>query len=127
MHSATKYLNGHSDVLAGALIAKDRSAAHWAAVKSARVLNGAVLGAFEAWLLLSGLRMWFLFAFSGRATRRCVWRRPKERTRRCSRFCTRGSLRIRGTRSRGGRQSAAAYDPDAAERDGEEGGSEGGR
>ena len=56
MHSATKYLNGHSDVLAGALIAKDRSAAHWAAVKSARVLNGAVLGAFEAWLLLRGLR-----------------------------------------------------------------------
>jgi len=55
MHSATKYLNGHSDVLAGALItAKDDD--HWTRITEHRALNGAILGAFEAWLLLRGMR-----------------------------------------------------------------------
>jgi cystathionine gamma-synthase len=124
MHSATKYLNGHSDVLAGALIAKDRSAAHWAAVKSARVLNGAVLGAFEAWLLLRGLR-----------TLHARVERQSDSAMRLAEALEAHPAVLEvlypGLPSHPGhaiarrQQSAAAYDPDAAERDGEEGGSEG--
>lgn len=55
MHSATKYLNGHSDVLAGALITAKQDE-HWARITEHRALNGAILGAFEAWLLLRGMR-----------------------------------------------------------------------
>jgi cystathionine gamma-synthase len=55
MHSATKYLNGHSDVLAG-LLTTARQADDWAEVRSIRTLQGGVLGAFEAWLLLRGMR-----------------------------------------------------------------------
>jgi cystathionine gamma-synthase len=55
MHSATKYLNGHSDVIAGAL-ATARSDALWARIDSVRTAHGAILGPFEAWLLMRGLR-----------------------------------------------------------------------
>lgn len=55
MHSATKYLNGHSDVLAGVLITKAQDAL-WDRVTRTRTNLGATLGAFEAWLLLRGLR-----------------------------------------------------------------------
>ncbi|MBI3709577.1 MAG: PLP-dependent transferase [Proteobacteria bacterium] len=55
MHSATKYLNGHSDLIAGALIAKADDEM-WQRIKAIRAQNGAVLGAFEAWLLLRGMR-----------------------------------------------------------------------
>lgn len=55
MHSATKYLNGHSDVIAGALVtaADDEP---WRTIRQARSGSGAVLGPFEAWLLLRGMR-----------------------------------------------------------------------
>jgi len=56
MHSATKGLNGHSDVLAGALAVKDASSAIWQAIRADRDMAGAVLGPFEAWLLLRGMR-----------------------------------------------------------------------
>src|SRR5215471_12738936 len=55
MHSATKYLNGHSDVIAGALAAARRDAL-WARIDTVRTGHGAILGPFEAWLLLRGLR-----------------------------------------------------------------------
>jgi cystathionine gamma-synthase len=55
MHSATKYLNGHSDVIAGAL-ATARDDALWARIKQIRSHHGAILGGFEAWLVLRGLR-----------------------------------------------------------------------
>jgi len=55
MHSATKYLNGHSDVLAGALITKKKDAL-WQRVHDARAGFGSTLGAFESWLLLRGIR-----------------------------------------------------------------------
>jgi cystathionine gamma-synthase len=55
MHSATKYLNGHSDVIAGVLAAA-RDDAHWARIRQVRGHHGAILGPFEAWLLLRGLR-----------------------------------------------------------------------
>ncbi|WP_299414871.1 PLP-dependent aspartate aminotransferase family protein [uncultured Sulfitobacter sp.] len=56
MHSATKGLNGHSDVLAGALSVRDSEAAVWQAIRADRDMAGAVLGPFEAWLLLRGMR-----------------------------------------------------------------------
>lgn len=55
MHSATKYLNGHSDVLAGALVTREQNA-FWDQVVKARTGLGSTLGAFEAWLLLRGMR-----------------------------------------------------------------------
>jgi cystathionine gamma-synthase len=55
MHSATKYLNGHSDVIAGAL-ATAREDALWTRIKQVRAHHGAILGPFEAWLVLRGLR-----------------------------------------------------------------------
>jgi cystathionine gamma-synthase len=55
MHSATKYLNGHSDVLAGSLTtAKDSE--FWQRVCKQHASGGAVLGVFETWLLLRGMR-----------------------------------------------------------------------
>jgi cystathionine gamma-synthase len=56
MHSATKGLNGHSDVLAGALSVANADSAIWAAIREDRNMAGAVLGPFEAWLLLRGMR-----------------------------------------------------------------------
>jgi cystathionine gamma-synthase len=57
MHSATKYLNGHSDVIAGALIAA-REDALWTRIRYLRA-SGPVLGPMEAWLLLRGMRTLF--------------------------------------------------------------------
>lgn len=55
MHSATKYLNGHSDVVAGALVtaAKDEL---WTRIRTNLSGVGGVLGPFEAWLLQRGMR-----------------------------------------------------------------------
>jgi cystathionine gamma-synthase len=58
MHSATKYLNGHSDLIAGALVARADDE-HWARIKQLRAQLGGVLGSFEAWLLLRGMRTLF--------------------------------------------------------------------
>jgi cystathionine gamma-synthase len=56
MHSATKGLNGHSDVVAGALCVRDESLPVWGAICTDRHDAGAILGAFEAWLLMRGMR-----------------------------------------------------------------------
>jgi cystathionine gamma-synthase len=58
MHSATKYLNGHSDVIAGTLTAREDSPL-WLRIKSIRAQMGGVLGPFEAWLLMRGMRTLF--------------------------------------------------------------------
>ena len=55
MHSATKYLNGHSDVVAGVL-ATSKCDDLWARIRSVRNQHGALLGPFDAWLLSRGLR-----------------------------------------------------------------------
>ncbi|MEO9899303.1 aminotransferase class I/II-fold pyridoxal phosphate-dependent enzyme [Nisaea sp.] len=55
MHSATKYLNGHSDVLGGALIAA-KADEWWDDIRRVRTAHGMVMGPFEAWLLLRGMR-----------------------------------------------------------------------
>src|SRR6476660_3025947 len=55
MHSGTKYLNGHSDVVAGALVFA-RKDAHFERASRLRSMLGGILGPFEAALLLRGMR-----------------------------------------------------------------------
>ena len=59
LHSATKQLNGHGDVLAGVLVTA-REDAVWERIRTVRGKRGDVLGPFEAWLLLRGLRTLYL-------------------------------------------------------------------
>src|SRR5712691_6890536 len=59
VHSATKYLNGHSDVLAGAVVTARRDP-FWERLRSWRRNAGTVLGPFEAWLLQRGMRTLFI-------------------------------------------------------------------
>ncbi|WP_110238889.1 trans-sulfuration enzyme family protein [Nocardioides gilvus] len=54
VHSATKFLAGHSDVLMGALVTQDDEL--YRVLKGRRDMLGAVPGPFEAWLTLRGLR-----------------------------------------------------------------------
>jgi cystathionine gamma-synthase len=58
-HSATKYLNGHSDVVAGVLVTA-RDDERWQEIRLVRQLTGGILGPFEAWLLLRGMRTLFV-------------------------------------------------------------------
>jgi cystathionine gamma-synthase len=58
-HSATKYLNGHSDILAGALVTghvNDR----WNEIKWLRTKASSPLSPFECWLLTRGMRTLFV-------------------------------------------------------------------
>ena len=55
MHAATKYLNGHSDLIAGVLVVREDSE-YWQRVRKVRAQLGGTLGSFESWLLLRGLR-----------------------------------------------------------------------
>lgn len=54
LHSATKYIAGHSDVLMGALVVTDDDV--YDALKARRGLAGSTPGPFEVWLALRGLR-----------------------------------------------------------------------
>lgn len=55
MHAATKYLNGHSDVVAGTLTAASDSET-WQRIRAIRAQIGGIAGPFEAWLLTRGMR-----------------------------------------------------------------------
>jgi cystathionine gamma-synthase len=59
MHAGTKYLNGHSDLIAGVLVTRGDDD-FWKRVKLLRAQLGGTLGAFEAWLLLRGMRTLYL-------------------------------------------------------------------
>ncbi|WP_028280422.1 PLP-dependent transferase [Arthrobacter sp. H5] len=54
LHSVTKYLAGHSDVVLGALVTSNKEVR--AELKTHRTLHGAIAGPFEVWLALRGLR-----------------------------------------------------------------------
>lgn len=54
VHSATKYIGGHSDVVAGAVITTAERMRE--IFYRAFLLNGGILAPFDAWLLLRGLR-----------------------------------------------------------------------
>jgi cystathionine beta-lyase/cystathionine gamma-synthase len=53
IHSATKYISGHGDVLAGVVVTNGENRAR---LNELNKLIGAVLGPFEAWLALRGLK-----------------------------------------------------------------------
>ncbi|HWM32626.1 MAG TPA: aminotransferase class V-fold PLP-dependent enzyme [Pseudolysinimonas sp.] len=59
MHSATKYLNGHSDLTAGTLTVGSDSE-QWQRVRAVRAQIGGTLGSLESWLLLRGMRTVYL-------------------------------------------------------------------
>lgn len=53
LHSATKYLAGHSDLVAGIVVAKDAEIA--ARIKYIQNASGAILGPFDSWLCIRGI------------------------------------------------------------------------
>jgi len=55
MHSTTKYLSGHGDVLGGALITKAEGEL-WGRIKGVQKMAGAMQAPFDAWLVLRGIR-----------------------------------------------------------------------
>ncbi len=56
MHSATKAINGHSDVIAGVLSCRDSNSDTWDFVKRERHGAGAILSPHSAWMLIRGMR-----------------------------------------------------------------------
>lgn len=56
MHSVTKAINGHSDVMGGALSCTNPDMPLWSAIRADRHDAGAIMGPFEAWLALRGMR-----------------------------------------------------------------------
>ena len=54
MHSVTKYLSGHSDVVLGSLSTNDEALLK--RLEESRRLNGSIPGPFEAWLAVRGIR-----------------------------------------------------------------------
>ncbi len=75
VHSATKYLSGHSDVLLGACLTRDPRMRD--GLQAARTLVGGIPGTMEAWLALRGLR-----TFPLRWERSCA--NASELARRCA-------------------------------------------
>ena len=69
MHSTTKYLGGHSDVLGGAIVAREEDD-FFARVRQVQKAAGAVPSPFESWLVLRGLRSlpWRMRAHTANAT-----------------------------------------------------------
>ena len=58
LHSVTKYLSGHSDLLLGSTSTKDN--ALYGRLEQARRYSGSIAGPFEAWLAIRGLRTFAL-------------------------------------------------------------------
>lgn len=54
VHSATKYLGGHNDVLAGLIVAKGKELCDYIALHHNS--SGAVLSPFDSWLLIRGMK-----------------------------------------------------------------------
>ncbi len=58
LHSVTKYLSGHSDILLGCIVTNDETI--FERIEQARRYGGAIPGPFEAWIALRGLRTFAL-------------------------------------------------------------------
>jgi cystathionine gamma-synthase len=55
MHSTTKYLGGHGDVLGGALVTREANGL-WERIRTIQSAGGAVASPFDAWLVMRGVR-----------------------------------------------------------------------
>jgi cystathionine beta-lyase len=53
IHSATKYLGGHSDLIAGLVIARDKELGE--KIKFIQNASGAILSPFDSWLVIRGI------------------------------------------------------------------------
>ena len=56
LHSCSKYMNGHGDLIAGAVVIAKGHEDLLGDIQNIRNEYGGVLGSFEAWLLLRGMR-----------------------------------------------------------------------
>lgn len=54
MHTASKYLGGHSDIIGGILVVRDIALAQ--KIAGLRALIGGIIGPMEAWLMMRGIR-----------------------------------------------------------------------
>ncbi len=77
VHSATKYISGHADLLMGAVVTRDDEL--YDVLKGRRDLFGAIPGTFEAWLALRGLRTLPLRMERAQANAKELVRRLRER------------------------------------------------
>jgi cystathionine gamma-synthase len=66
-HAATKYLNGHSDVLGGVLVTGEASR-RWEEIAGLRNAMGTMLAPVESWMLIRGLRTLFVRVRQASAT-----------------------------------------------------------
>jgi cystathionine gamma-synthase len=66
-HAATKYLNGHSDVLGGVLVTASDSP-RWEEIAKLRNAMGTMLAPVESWMLIRGLRTLFVRVRQASAT-----------------------------------------------------------
>ena len=55
MHSTTKYLSGHSDVMGGAIIARDDDE-FFQRVRTVQTAGGAIAAPFDCWLIVRGIK-----------------------------------------------------------------------
>jgi cystathionine gamma-synthase len=98
MHSVTKAIGGHSDLLMGALVAADSELAERLRVR--RVLLGAAPGAFDCFLALRGLRTLALRVRRGETSARTIVERlaghPAVERVRYPGFGTMASIEVRG-------------------------------
>ncbi len=78
VHSATKYISGHADVVMGAIVTRDDEL--YTVLKGRRDLIGAIPGPFEAWLALRGLRTLPLRVERAQANAEELVRRLRERS-----------------------------------------------
>ncbi|HLK95305.1 MAG TPA: PLP-dependent aspartate aminotransferase family protein [Nocardioidaceae bacterium] len=76
VHSATKYLSGHADLVLGAVVTRDDQA--WRALDERRRSFGGVPGVLEAWLALRGMRTLALRVDRSEASARELVRRLAE-------------------------------------------------
>src|SRR5439155_18690408 len=72
VHSVTKALSGHSDVVLGAVVARDEACVDQ--IRTHRAVHGAIAGPLETFLALRGLRT-LACASSGGSRRRVSWPR----------------------------------------------------
>lgn len=98
LHSVTKAIGGHSDLLMGALVAADPELAERLRIR--RVLLGAAPGAFDCYLALRGLRTLALRVERGQANARAIAAKladhPAVETLRYPGFGTMASIEVRG-------------------------------
>ncbi len=74
MHSTTKYLGGHSDLLGGALVLREQDE-NAERLRALQTLGGSVPSPFDCWLLLRGIRTlpWRMRAHCANAMQLATW------------------------------------------------------